>query len=122
MSHAAWTCGFSMLLAIALLAPGCSQKPAADKRAEKTPQAEGPNDEIHKAMAELPEADRKLAEAQKICPVGGAALGTMGAPYKVMVKADDGAERTVFLCCEGCKGEIEKDPAKYLAKIDAEKK
>ncbi len=69
--------------------------------------------EIAKAMAELPEAERPIAMAQKICPVGGGPLGSMGMPYKVTVKGRD-----VYLCCEGCKGSIEKDPEKYLAKLD----
>ncbi len=72
--------------------------------------------EIQKAMAELPEADRKLAIAQATCPVSGEALGTMGMPFKVTVK-----ERDVFLCCDGCKDKIEKDPDAYLAKLDAKK-
>ena len=58
--------------------------------------------------------DQVLADKQKNCPVGGEALGSMGTPIKVMV-----GERAVFLCCEGCRSAVEKDPAKYLAIIDA---
>lgn len=58
--------------------------------------------------------DQALADKQKNCPVGGEALGSMGTPVKVMV-----GDRAVFLCCEGCREAIEKDPAKYLAKLDA---
>jgi len=74
--------------------------------------AEG--DEYAKAMAMLSPEDRALAEAQKICPVGGDALGGMGKPFKVDL---DG--RTVFLCCEGCEDLLRAEPEKYLAKIDA---
>ncbi len=38
----------------------------------------------------------------------------MGSPYKMMV-----GDRAVYLCCEHCKGAVEKDPQKYLAKLDA---
>ena len=29
-------------------------------------------------------------------------------------------DRAVFLCCEGCREAVEKDPEKYLAKLDAQ--
>ena len=57
--------------------------------------------------------DRVAAKKQRICPVTGALLGSMGEPYKLEVK-----NRTVFLCCEGCKGLILQDPDKYLAKLE----
>ena len=113
-----------MLLSVGLIvaggALGCSQQAAPGKGAAKPQATPGVADledtegaEIRKAMAELPEAERPLAEAQKNCPVGGAALGSMGMPYKVTVKGRD-----VYLCCAGCKESIEKDPDKYLAKLD----
>jgi len=66
------------------------------------------------AMAELSEADRAAALAQKVCPVSGETLGEMGAPIKVTVKGRD-----VFLCCPSCQEKLEADPDKYLAKLDA---
>ena len=65
-------------------------------------------------LAELSPADRALAEEQKICPVSGEPLGSMGKPVKVTVKG-----RTLFLCCDGCEESIKKEPDKYLAKLDA---
>ena len=62
----------------------------------------------------LDEADRKLAEKQKFCPVSGELLGSMGKPYKIKVK-----NRELFLCCDGCEDEVKKDPEKYLKKLDA---
>ena len=35
---------------------------------------------------QLPEADRQLAKAQAICPVTGAALGSMGVPVKITLR------------------------------------
>ena len=69
---------------------------------------------IEENLALLDEADRELAVAQKICPVGGEALGWMGKPYKTAV--DD---RTVFLCCEACDKQLQEDPEKFLAMLDA---
>lgn|GEM_PF-991306 len=63
----------------------------------------------------LAEADRPRALRQKICPVTGKNLGSMGVPPKLTVRG-----RTVFLCCDGCSGAIEADPEKYLAKLPHE--
>ncbi|HID78710.1 MAG TPA: YHS domain-containing protein [Planctomycetaceae bacterium] len=65
------------------------------------------------AMAELPDEDRALAEKQKICPVSGEALGSMGTPFKIVHEG-----KTVFLCCEGCKDKFLQDPESYLAKLN----
>ncbi|MGO8749260.1 MAG: hypothetical protein ACLQNE_25145 [Thermoguttaceae bacterium] len=58
-------------------------------------------------------ADKELIAKQKICPVSGQPLGSMGEPVKVVVK-----ERTIFLCCDGCTKKLLADPDKYLAKLD----
>ena len=65
----------------------------------------------------LPAADRPLAVRQKICPVTGKPLGSMGVPPKVVVQG-----RKVFLCCEGCSAALEANPKKYLAKLPDERK
>ena len=62
--------------------------------------------------SQLSEDDRALAQKQKICPVSGQPLGSMGKPYKVTVKGQD-----VFLCCQGCEDAIKSEPDKYLAKL-----
>ncbi len=56
----------------------------------------------------------KLATAQKVCPVTGKPLGSMGTPRKVVVKG-----RTVLICCEGCREALESAPEKYLPKVSA---
>ena len=107
-----------LLLALTTLTIGCGEKTktpakadagkgsAAAKGGEATAESAEAN-EIREAMAQLPEADRKLAEAQGVCPVGDGPLGSMGMPYKVTVKGRD-----VFLCCEGCKEKIEAIPTR----------
>ncbi len=64
------------------------------------------------ALAALSPEDRALAEKQKVCPVMGSPLGSMGTPVKVTVEGRD-----VFLCCEGCRPAIEADPKKFLANL-----
>ena len=65
-------------------------------------------------LKELDEADRKLAEQQKVCPVSGGQLGAMGKPVKMTVKG-----RVFFLCCDDCKAAVNKDPDGVLKKLDA---
>jgi YHS domain-containing protein len=51
--------------------------------------------------AEASDIDHLLVAAQGICPVSGEQLGDHGNPIKTTTT--DG--RTIFLCCEGCKGQ-----------------
>jgi len=67
----------------------------------------GPSD-----LAGLSPEDRSLASEQATCPVSGKPLGSMGTPIRVVARG-----RTVFLCCAGCSGPIEKLPDKYLARL-----
>ena len=69
--------------------------------------------EIRKTLAELPPAEREAAQRQKICPVTGLPLGSMGAPVKAA------GEKMVWLCCDGCQASFAKDPAKHLKKLSA---
>lgn len=74
---------------------------------------EGPaNADIVAAFAELSTEDQALAGKQKICPVTGELLGSMGAPIKVDVKG-----QPVFICCEGCQEDLLAKPDEYLAKL-----
>ena len=50
-------------------------------------------------LDQLPATDRALAAAQKICPITGARLGSMGKPYRMEVNG-----QPLFLCCQGCAG------------------
>ena len=66
------------------------------------------------ALAGLDAESRRIAERQKLCPVTGKPLGSMGAPTRVVVSG-----RVVFLCCDGCQDKMTREPAKYLAKLPA---
>jgi Cu(I)/Ag(I) efflux system membrane fusion protein len=57
----------------------------------------------------LDAADQVLAGKQKLCPVTGKPLGSMGKPVKITVRG-----RTVFLCCDGCEDRLQANPEKYL--------
>ena len=84
---------------------GCGSQPSpAPVQAE--------NDAVSASLAKLDPADRAAAQTQAICPVSDEVLGKMGMPVKVFY---DGQE--VFLCCEGCREDFEKDPKAMLAKL-----
>lgn len=63
-------------------------------------------------VAPATDSDAAAIARQKTCPVMDEPLGSMGTPIKVT-----GLERDVFLCCKGCVKFLEKEPAKYLAKL-----
>ena len=47
------------------------------------------------------------------CPVSGDKLGEMGKPLVFVYQGQE-----VKLCCGGCKSTFDKDPAKYIKKIE----
>lgn len=51
------------------------------------------------------------------CPVSDEKLGEMGKPYEFEYKG-----REIKLCCKSCKKDFDKDPAKFVKKIDAAEK
>ena len=104
-----------LAFAVAVSVLGCSKapEPVADQSAPVIAPADG-HEMAHGKAPALSTEDQALADKQKLCPVCGEALGSMGHPVKVMV-----GDRAVFLCCAGCKGAIEANPEKYLAKLDA---
>lgn len=60
----------------------------------------------------VPLSEQQMATSaiarQKICPVSGKPLGSMGDPVAVKVNS-----QTVYACCDGCVAAIEADPARY---------
>ena len=65
-------------------------------------------------VATVPANKQQLAVAaiarQKICPVSGKPLGSMGQPVAVDVNG-----QTVYACCGGCVNAIKSNPAKFAA-------
>lgn len=56
-------------------------------------------------------ADEGAIALQRVCAVTGGKLGSMGAPVKVT-----SGGQSLFLCCKGCLGKVEKNPGAYFAK------
>jgi YHS domain-containing protein len=69
------------------------------------------------AVSQMPltEAQQLAAdiESQRVCPVSGKALGSMGNPVAVAL-----GNQTLYVCCQGCVAAVEAEPAKYLALVD----
>lgn len=86
---------------------GSKHKHGEHKHAEHKEEAK-----IKAALDELNSEDRKLAVAQKTCPVSDEPLGAMGKPLKITVK-----DQVIFLCCAGCEEKALADPEKTLAKV-----
>ncbi len=65
-------------------------------------------------VASVPASELQLSAAaiarQKICPVSGKPLGSMGAPVAVDVNG-----KKVFVCCRGCVDSVKSNPAKYAS-------
>ncbi|WP_417739380.1 hypothetical protein [Rosistilla oblonga] len=63
-------------------------------------------------VATVPASEQQLAAAaigrQKICPVSGKPLGSMGDPVAVDING-----QKLYVCCAGCVGAVKSNPAKY---------
>jgi hypothetical protein len=70
-----------------------------------------------RAADDKPAASAPAAVAT--CPVSGEELGSMGDSYEYIHKEEGKPDRVVKLCCKMCVAKFKKDPAKYLAKLDA---
>ena len=74
------------------------------------------------AAAAAAKLDQAVAAAQRptypedACLVSGEKLDSMGGPVEMVV-----ANRLVRLCCKSCARKVKKNPATYIAKIDAKR-
>ncbi|PTX98461.1 hypothetical protein [Opitutus sp. ER46] len=55
------------------------------------------------------------------CVVSDEKLGSMGKADEYIYRVEGQPDRLVVFCCSGCEEDFMKEPAKYLAKIDAAK-
>jgi hypothetical protein len=108
-----------VIMGVALTVAGCSG--ASDKHGSTADKGTGSpgkdtaaEAEIKANLAKLDPADRKLAEAQKTCPISGDPLGdsSMGVPVKIMLENEP-----VFLCCAGCEKKARAKVGETLAKV-----
>jgi hypothetical protein len=60
----------------------------------------------------------KAAYPMTTCIVSGDKLGEMGSPVDYVYKQPGKPDRLVRFCCKDCIADFEKDPVKYLQKLD----
>jgi hypothetical protein len=100
-----------LLFAFTLVTIAGCNRPAEGPK-PNTPAAADHGD-VKANLAKLSAEDRKLAEEQKYCAIESEnLLGSMGKPYKVMIK-----DQPVFLCCDGCETRAKAHAERTLAKV-----
>lgn len=107
--------GFMVLFALA----GCRTSQGTDKGCCGGPSARGSAPALLPAANVVPAShENKLAYGrQKTCPVTGDELGSMGAPIPVSIAGG----QMIYVCCRGCANKVQRDPAIYLRKVEAER-
>ena len=112
-----WGATSIALMTLGSLGCGGSPDPASPPTVEQDEHAryadEDQPEEVRGALAGLSPEDRQSAERQRICPVSGQLLGSMGEPIKLEVE-----DREVWICCAGCEGPLRYDPEQYIAELD----
>lgn len=109
---------FSGLFAIAASLTGAEK--------ESHPPSSAANTSIGK-LIKVTEKDSTWAAKERkaypltVCVASGEDLGSMGDSPEYIYRVDGQRDRLVVFCCEGCEEDFLKEPAKYLAKIDAAK-
>jgi YHS domain-containing protein len=102
-------------LGLVVLGAGC-KKESATPAAQPAPAsaAHGSGEKPHEMAMPAKAAALPAGITQKDCPV-------TGEPIDPEVYVDYQGRR-VYFCCEACIRKFKAEPAKYLAKLDAEKK
>jgi Cu(I)/Ag(I) efflux system membrane fusion protein len=71
------------------------------------------SDDDLKNVRQLIKVDCALAMTQRVCPVLGVPLGSMGVPVKMTLRG-----RTLFVCCKGCIAKARRSPVDTLKKLE----
>lgn len=109
---------FSGFLAIATVLTA-AQKPAAIESSAASAPA-GKLIRVSEKDAAWAAKERK-AYPLTVCVASDEDLGSMGDSPEYIYRVAGQRDRLVVFCCEGCEEDFLKEPAKYLAKIDAAK-
>ena len=87
---------------------------ASDRLIAETPPPTAKRSVSHdRSLAQLNQNDRAIVDVQRYCPVTLEPLGSMGTPIFVSI-----GEQKIAICCEGCRGSLEKEPDKYLGELE----
>ncbi len=95
---------------LAVVLVGCNKTESAPS----APKGEAPKTEAPKAGADAKTAAKPYT--LDVCVVSGEKLGSMGKPFVFVYQGQE-----IKLCCDGCKSDFDKEPAKFLAKLATKK-
>ncbi len=105
------------LSVVVIAVAGCNPAPQKEPETnasppEKEPVAGNQSDaeKVNAELAKLSPEDRAQAQTQRVCPISGELLGSMGVPIKVTVN-----ERSLFICCAGCEKDARENFDKHYA-------
>lgn len=105
--------GIGSIIVVAILVAGCS----SESRVQTDDNEQEHSGHEHANVQETAKEPIEIADVKPypldICVVSGEKLGSMGAP-KVLVY--EGQE--IKLCCNDCVDTFEKEPKKYLTKLE----
>ena len=93
---------------LVVLASGCARDRLAGFRGAS-------NTNQHSGMPHQSETGGSVAMTQKLCPVTGEPLDSMGGAIPVNANGE-----TVYVCCQGCVKAVNTNPEKYLATVRSE--
>lgn len=111
-------------LALGLFATTSVVAHEAHKKENEKAGAQASTEKIGKLIAVTEKDAAWAAKARKeypldVCVTSGDKLGSMGKSPEYIYRVDGKPDRLLVFCCDGCEEDFMKEPAKYLAKIDA---
>jgi hypothetical protein len=103
-----------------LAAPAIGQEKAGNGQSAEKPA----NAAAGKLIPVTPKDAAWVGQARKsypleVCVASDEKLGSMGDSPHYIYRVDGKPDRLVIFCCEGCEDDFKKEPAKYIAKLDA---
>jgi hypothetical protein len=125
MKHQSRSLLSALLLAASTALPSLPL-PAADAAKPSDSAKKAPAEPTGQLVALTPKDAEWAAEARKtypltVCLTSDEPLGSMGESPEYIYRVEGKPDRLVVFCCDGCNEDFLKDPAPYLAKLDAAK-
>jgi hypothetical protein len=120
MKNRILVCSFLFAVATALVVP--TGMAAEGQSSVKTAPAAKPGKLIPLTEKDAEwAAQARKAYPLKTCLTSDEALGSMGDSPEYIYRVEGKPDQLVVFCCDGCNEDFLKDPAPYLAKLDAAK-
>jgi membrane fusion protein, copper/silver efflux system len=96
-----------------VVVPASAEKIAGNDWLKAGQQLPESSDDDMKNVKQLIKVDCSKAMLQRICPVLGVPLGSMGVPVKMTLRG-----KTLFVCCRGCIAKARRSPVETLKKLE----